>query len=134
DRGAVVDLRDVGLDRQRARSVRLDARRRVLEAVGAARAHDDVRARLPQALGEGDAEAGRRAGDDRDLAVEAELVEHAHGRKSQPHRRARRSAPGRRSYGDGMPEAAPRPRRDVLIAFSAMMLATLLAALDQTIV
>jgi EmrB/QacA subfamily drug resistance transporter len=33
-----------------------------------------------------------------------------------------------------MPAHEPRSRRDVLVAFSAMMLATLLAALDQTIV
>jgi hypothetical protein len=33
-----------------------------------------------------------------------------------------------------MPGHELRSRRDVLVAFSAMMLATLLAALDQTIV
>jgi hypothetical protein len=40
---------------------------------------DDVRAGLGQPAGEVDAEAGRGAGDDGDLAVEAEAIQEAHG-------------------------------------------------------
>ena len=49
--------------------------RGVVELVDAARAEDDVGARLGEGLSERDAEAGGGAGDDGDLAVEAERVE-----------------------------------------------------------
>ena len=48
------------------------------QPVGAARADGHVGTGLGQALGEGDAQPGRRAGDDRDLTIQAEAVQHAH--------------------------------------------------------
>ena len=68
--------------RERPAAGRLDERRGVGEPVGAAGAERDVGAGLGQRLGEGDAEAGGGAGDDRDLAVEAEQVADVRGGSS----------------------------------------------------
>ena len=57
-----------------------DQVRRGLEAIGPAGAEHDVGTRLGQALGEGDAEPGGRAGHDRHATVESEEVEGGHGR------------------------------------------------------
>ena len=61
-------------DGQRPAAGRLDEQRGVGEPVDPPRAEGDVGAGLGQALGEGDAEPARGAGDDGDLAVEPEQV------------------------------------------------------------
>jgi hypothetical protein len=71
---AVLGLGDVGGHRDRATAEALDHRLGFLEALDAAGAEGDVRARFRECAGKGDAEAGRRAGDDRDATVEAEQV------------------------------------------------------------
>ncbi|MDX6685138.1 MAG: hypothetical protein QOF86_1266 [Baekduia sp.] len=74
-RAGVLGLADVGGDGDRPAARGLHQRLRVLEAVGAAGAQRYVGSRLGQRLGERDTQAGGRAGDDGDLAVEAEGVQ-----------------------------------------------------------
>ena len=87
--GARVGVGDVGLDRQRAATGLLDQPRGVGEPVDPAGAERHVGAGLGQTLRERDTEAARGAGDDRDLAVEAEHVGDSHGRHPRAARESR---------------------------------------------
>src|SRR5205085_2734262 len=71
-------VRNVDLDEQAAPPRRLDRRSRRLDVVriGRVPAGDDVRARFGEDAGGGGADAGGRAGDERDAAVEPERRAH----------------------------------------------------------
>ena len=86
ERLAVLGLGDVGGDRDRAAARRLDELLGLLELLDAPRAERDVGAGLSQRLGERHPEAGRGAGDDRDLVVQPEPVQDSHARGSYPPR------------------------------------------------
>jgi hypothetical protein len=72
----VLLARHVGRDGQAAAAGVLDQRDRVDEPLGPAAGHHDVGARLRASLREADAEPRGRAGDDHDLVVQAEALEH----------------------------------------------------------
>jgi hypothetical protein len=97
---AVVDVRYVGLDGHATAPVALDAGLRVLEAIGAAGADDDVGSGVGQRVGELHTEAGGGAGDERDLVGEAEGIECAHG-LILPYRRQRRRPAGAQASSAG---------------------------------
>ena len=72
---AVIRVGDVGTDRQRVAAHRLHQRAGVGQSLLAPRAEHHVGARLGEGMGERDAEAAGRAGDDGDPVVESEAVE-----------------------------------------------------------
>jgi hypothetical protein len=61
---------------ERAAAALLDDHTCLFESVGSASCEDEVRSRLRKRGGEGDAQPGGRAGNDGDLVVEPEAVEH----------------------------------------------------------
>ncbi len=84
---AVLGLGDVGGDGDAAAAERLDVALGLLEPLRAAGADRDVGAGLGEPGGERGAEPGRGAGDDGDLAVEAEAVEQRSRRLPLDHAR-----------------------------------------------
>src|SRR5437016_10482852 len=71
---------DVRRDDECFASGRAHVGRDLVELLLRARGEHDVRARICEGSGDRRADASPRAGDDRDLAVEPERVEHAHAR------------------------------------------------------
>ncbi len=76
---AVLDLGDVGRDGDAAAPDRVDLAFDLLEAVDATGAEHHVGTGVSQGLGETGTEAGGGAGDDGDLPVKPELIQHTHG-------------------------------------------------------